>query len=105
MATYYYILILFRTYLRSFVRTFVRHLLLVQLPLFQSFDVRTVSDTQFTLSTYKSQRLMYIYIHKVKVDKFFIGLAAAVQGYAFQPTSGFCVGAAVLGSSGTSTLE
>ena len=96
MATYYYILILFRTYLRSFVRTFVRHLLLVQLPLFQSFDVR-VSDTQFTLSTYKSH--IYIYIHKVKVDKFFIGLAAAVQGYAFQPTSGFCVGAAVLGSS------
>tara|TARA_B100001758_G_C18338334_1_gene572881 strand:+ start:369 stop:569 length:201 start_codon:yes stop_codon:yes gene_type:complete len=37
----------------------------------------------------------------VKVDKFLIGLAAAVQGYALQPTSGFCVGAAVLGSSGT----
>lgn len=80
-------------------------MLLVQLPLFQSFDVRTVSDTQFTLSTYIAASHVYIYIHKVKVDKFFIGLAAAVQGYAFQPTSGFCVGAAVLGSSGTSTLE
>ena len=42
-----------------------------------------------------------VYIYKVKVDKFLIRLSAAVQGYALQPTSGFCVGAAVLGSSGT----
>lgn len=26
-----------------------------------TFEVRIVSDTQFTLSTYKSQRLVYIY--------------------------------------------
>ena len=50
-------------------------------------------------STHTTQSSEIIY--KVKVDKFLIGLAAAVQGYALQPTSGFCVGAAVLGSSGT----